>query len=397
VSEPTPKKNPLALPGGGSTNGPTSLRDRVRSLRLPDQPTGGGGRLGWLPWALAVLFAVSTAYLAVQVQTAPAVDPNARNDRLIEEQTKPGGGGPRGDVVFESKGNVVPFESILVSPLSGGMLVKLDIFEGKKVKQGELLGLIDDTEYRADYLNTKARLLEAEAKLLEMRNGNRPQEIEQVAASLQEAEALLKQCDAEYKRNMQIGPKVAGATDYDKARFTYETQMAKVRSYKAYLSLMEEGTRQEKIEAGEATVEQLRAELIKQKKRLDDCRVKAPVTGTILTKETAAGNFINPLAFNTNSALCKMADLSQLEIDLSIQEREIAKIEKGQKCRIRPDAYPDRLYHGEVSRVMPIADRGKGAVPVRVKVFVPEGEQGEYLKPEMSVFVSFLRTDKGKK
>ena len=52
--------------------------------------------------------------------------------------------------------------------LSGGMLIKLDIKEGQKVNKGEILGVIDDTEYRADYLNTKARLMEAEAKLEEM-------------------------------------------------------------------------------------------------------------------------------------------------------------------------------------------------------------------------------------
>ena len=43
-----------------------------------------------------------------------------------------------------------------------------------------------------------------------------------------------------------------------------------------------------------------------------------------------------------------------------------------------------------MSRLMPIADRAKGAVPVRVKVSVPAEEEGVYLKPEMGVTVSFL-------
>ena len=291
----------------------------------------------------------------------------------------------------------VPFEQILVSPLSGGMLIKLDIEEGKKVKQGQLLGAIDDTEYRADYLLTKARLAEAVAKLDEMVNGNRPQEIEQAQATHQESEELLRQYYAEFNRNelMKRGRSVVADTDYDKAKFAYATQIARVKMNKASLSMMIEGTRKEKIDAGKAVVDQLKAELLKQKKRLDDCQIRAPVDGTILTKETAAGNFVNPLAFTTNSAVCKMADLTNLEIDLTIQEREISKIVVGQRCRIRPDAYPDRIYDGKVSRIMPIADRGKGAVPVRVKVFVPPQEQGDYLKPEMSVFVTFLRAEKG--
>ena len=46
-------------------------------------------------------------------------------------------------------------------------------------------------------------------------------------------------------------------------------------------------------------------------------------------------------------------------------------------------------YKGTVSRLMPIADRAKGAVPVRVKVRVPGEEEGVYLKPEMGAVVSF--------
>src|SRR5215510_9793933 len=53
-----------------------SLRERVQSLRLPDRvDSGRGGRGGWLPWALCLLLAASTASLAARVYTAPANDP----------------------------------------------------------------------------------------------------------------------------------------------------------------------------------------------------------------------------------------------------------------------------------------------------------------------------------
>ena len=74
----------------------------------------------------------------------------------------------------------------------------------------------------------------------------------------------------------------------------------------------------------------------------------------------------------------------------SIQERDVSKIFKGQRCKVRSEAWPDRVYEGYVSRLMPIADRAKGAVPVRVKVQVPAQEEGVYLKPEMGAIVSFL-------
>ena len=115
-----------------------------------------------------------------------------------------------------------------------------------------------------------------------------------------------------------------------------------------------------------------------------------PVSGTILKKNAEEGNVVNPIAFNGSFSLCEMADLSDLEVDLSIQERDVARVFKGQKCKIRAEAYRERTYEGYVSRLMPIADRAKGAVPVRVKVPVPADEEGVYLKPEMGVNVSFL-------
>lgn len=107
---------------------------------------------------------------------------------------------------------------------------------------------------------------------------------------------------------------------------------------------------------------------------------------------------VNPAAFNVSANLCEMADLTQLEVDLSIQERDFARLGPRMECYILPEAYRNskaflakypKGYTGYISRVMPQADRGKGAIPVRVKIDVPANEQGTYLKPDMKVEVAF--------
>src|SRR5262249_47369072 len=106
-----------------------------------------------------------------------------------------------------------------------------------------------------------------------------------------------------------------------------------------------------------------------------------------------------------SASLCDMADLKTLEIDLSVQERDIANVKERQRCAIMPDAYKDDKeflgkhpggYRGYVSRLMPTADRAKGAVPVRVRVEkgeISDEEEGKYLRPDLSATVSFLRAD----
>src|SRR5262249_13464581 len=130
--------------------------------------------------------------------------------------------------------------------------------------------------------------------------------------------------------------------------------------------------------------------------RLDNCTIRAPVSGTILTKKAELGNLVNPLAFNASSGtVCEIADLSDLEVELDITERDVPKVIKGMPCRIRAEAFPDRVYGGKVDRLMPIANRAKGALPVRVKVTVPKNEEGVYLRPEMGAVVAFLQPEKG--
>ncbi len=74
---------------------------------------------------------------------------------------------------------------------------------------------------------------------------------------------------------------------------------------------------------------------------------------------------------------------------MPIPERDIGRIKPGQQGQVRTEAFPDRVYAGVVSRVMPVANRSQSAIAIRVKITVPQEEEGVYLKPEMIARVSF--------
>jgi multidrug resistance efflux pump len=152
---------------------------------------------------------------------------------------------------------------------------------------------------------------------------------------------------------------------------------------------MKAGPRDERIRGARAEVGQAQSEVVRARWQLNNCQIRAPIAGTILRKNAEQGNLVNPIAFNGSFSICDIADLSDLEVELNIQERDISRVYMGQSCTVRTDAFPDRVYQGKVSRLMPIADRAKGAIPVRVRVDVPKDEEGQYLKPEMSALVTF--------
>lgn len=372
------------------------LSERVRALQLPQEVESQGEASRRIAWLLCLILASSTSvfgYLAFHRNPgeSKAATGSLGTAAGAVKQSITEAIAPEGDVALESKGYIIPTQQILVSPKVSGMIVKLSIREGLRVKKGDVLAQLEDTDYQADHARASATLEAARQALLELERGYRPEEVAQAKAELAEAETQLVQLQAEWKRSNELRSRnVLSEQEYEMAESRYQAMSRRVERLQFALKLLETGPRLERIAMARAQVQQAEAELAKAKWKLDNCTILAPISGTILKKNSEEGNIVNPIAFNGSYSLCEMADLANLEVELSIQERDISQIFPGQECRIRAEAFPERIYHGVVSRLMPIADRAKGAIPVRVKVTVPSEEEGVYLKPEMGAIVSFL-------
>ncbi len=372
---------------------PTSLSDRVRSLRLPDQPRQAARRGSWIPWVLCLALAISTVVLAYQARNRSESAETKTNDTAAAPLAAGSSNNavPSGDVVLESKGNIVPVHQIQVSPKVSGMVEKLYIEEGKRVQKGDVLAELEKINYLANRDHAKAVLEEARQNLLVLTE-YRQREVDQCKARFDEATAQRKQLEIDYRRSLKLRPSGALADrDYEQAESAHQAMLQHENDLRISYELLRNGPRDNQIGVAKEKVAQAKADLVTAEWNLDNCTVRAPITGTILTKKAEEGNIVNPIAFNISASLCDMADLSDLEVDLTIQERDVAKVFKNQRCKLRPEAFPERIYDGYVSRLMPIADRAKGAVPVRVKVSVPKEEEGVYLIPEMGVIVSFFK------
>jgi multidrug resistance efflux pump len=316
-----------------------------------------------------------------------------------------------GDVGLESKGYIIPLHQIQVSPKVSGLIVNLrirdaqgkpikdengnELFleEGSRVKKDWILAELEDIDYKADRDHAQAALEEARQNLLELTEF-REKEIEQMKARWEETQAQREQLERDRARLRKL--RVANAVaeqELEKTTSDYLAMVRREKSLRLDYELLVKGPRDLRIEAAKRRIRQTDANLAKAQWRLDNCVIRAPISGTILTKIAEEGNIVNQLSYNLKGSLCDMADLADLEVDLSIQERDISRVFKGQRCKVRPEAYSDRVYDGAVSRLMPMADRAKGAVTVRVKLTVPRNEEGVYLKPDMGAVVSFMKNE----
>lgn len=385
------------------------LSERVKSLRMPEAGAPRRSRASWLPWGLcAILVGAMFWRGGLTSNSAPANSAGEPEADEASATASPGqslsAGTSRASsatgaetgrrVVLESKGYIIAAHQILVSPKVSGMVTRLTFEEGKRVKKGDVLAEIEDVDYRTDYAHAQGECELAHHKLLELEHGNRPEEIDQARAQLQESEANLITLEADWKRIQQLRQaKVATPADYDASMSRYQAMSRQIDRMRFGYKLMLAGSRKEKIDQAKADLQTTEANVEKAKWKLDNCKIRSPITGTILKKNAEEGNLVNPIAFSGSVSLCELADLSDLEVDLTVQERDVSNVFKGQRCMIRSEAYPDRVYKGVVSRLMPIADRAKGAIPIRVKLTVPREEEGVYLKPEMGAVVTFYAAE----
>lgn len=400
----------------------TSIDARVQSLKLNKSDRSSGERRGGIfPWMIVlVLLGLSGWLLSRDRQllakigietanaeaasnengspnstrpansdTAASSDPNT-NSSGVKEPTKQTQASS-GMIALESRGYVIAKHQVLVSPQVSGRILHLNIEEGRRVTKGEVLAEIERTEYNADVEQMRGLVMRNRAELEELERGARPQEIAGATADLQEQEEVLKQLESQYQRTKEaVKTKFASMSEYEQSQSSYFSTRRRVEKLRQTLDMMKEGPRKERIEMARAALVQSEANLAKAQWRLENCTIRAPISGTILKKNAEEGNLVNPVAFNGSFSVCDIADLSDLEIDLNIQERDVSKIFQNQECEVRSEAFPNRVYKGRVARLMPIADRAKGAIPVRVQVHVPEDEVGVYLKPEMSAVVVFF-------
>jgi HlyD family secretion protein len=385
-----------------SANG--DLVNRVQQLRLKDD-VGTTRRSGgsWLPWVLCGMLAITWAGVGVRwYKTAEPEQTTETNSNGAVAAPKTGGGsGPEavapGEIVFNLKGNLIPSLQIAVSPVDvAGEVIELSFKEGNRVKKSEVLAKLRDSRYRNELNAAKATHEAAVQRKLDLLPGAvRPEEEAELRAQLKETEANRLQAKQEFdrvKEQRQGGS--SSIQDLEKAEAALKTAEARVERMARTMDLLLKGARKERLLAADAEVATAKSRMEEAQRMLDNCVIRAPISGTILTKKADIGSLVSPMSFNVAASLCEIADLSKLEVEVDVPERQIAKVREKLDCVIYTDANESRMYRGYVDRVMPIADDSKNVVKVRVRIILPKGEQaGSFLKPKMSATVTAYNRD----
>lgn len=255
---------------------------------------------------------------------------------------------------------------VTVSALVPGTIASLRVDEGNRVGAGDTLLLLDQREYRLQVRQAEANLAAAEAQYRLAVTGPRDEDLKQAEAADESAQRDLVRM-RELRNTNSIPQKQLDDAEL-RATVAHQT-LAKLRN----------GSRPEEIEAMRARRDQAASQLELARKKLDDCSVTAPMSGTVLNRFVERGEFVG-----LGSALARIANLDEMDLMIYVPETQLPRVTIGQTARVTVDAFKDRTFEGKVVFISPTAEftpkniqtkdeRTKLMFGVKIRVANPDG------------------------
>jgi HlyD family secretion protein len=373
----------------------TVMDSELRSLKIDRSRKGRSRetrptvRLIAIAIVLAVLL-TALAYLWSRANAATVVE--TVRARVVQN----GSGASEGAVILNATGYIVAAHKIELASKVVGKVAWIGVEKGDRVKQGQTLVRLEDDEYRAQVMQAKGNLENLQARLAELQNGSRPEEILRAKADVESSKADLANARVNLERTRKlVQDGVMARQSLDDAQARYDAQAARTASLQRTADLAVLGPRHEQMDQVRGQIEQARGQLAFAETQLANTIIKAPVSGTILERNVEKGEFVTTGFVGDRGAkgyVVSLADLNDLKVELDINQNDFAKLDPRQKAVVTTDAYPDRKYDGIIDEISPEANRQKATVQVKVKVLNPD----DYLRPEMNASVAFLAKEQPK-
>lgn len=148
----------------------------------------------------------------------------------------------------------------------------------------------------------------------------------------------------------------------------------------AVIAKLSSETLQNSLEKSKLDYSDAKLNLESQQDQLDNYSITAPISGTVLTKNSKKGDTIDKT--NSSGSMMVIGDVSRLKFSLMVDELDITKVSIGQKVKITSDAVANTVFEGEISNLSMEGAASNGVTTYEATVVI--NNPGD-LKPSMNV------------
>jgi HlyD family secretion protein len=282
----------------------TGSRDIAATLGIDASAARHRRRRWWIVAAAAALLALPAGFWVF-------LRPTAEGLRYVTQEVR------RGDltITVTATGSLAPTNEVEVGSELSGIVKTVEVDFNDRVRVGQPLANLDPTKFQAEVLRSRAALESAQAMVLEAQ------------ATVREADLNLERL----RRLSALNARAVSPLDVDAA----EASLARARAGEA---------------SARAQVAEARATLKVDETNLTKTVIVSPVEGLVLTRsvdpgQTVAASLQAPVLFTLAE------DLTQMELQVDVDEADVGRVQEGQSATFTVDAYPEREFAAQITQV----------------------------------------------
>lgn len=240
-------------------------------------------------------------------------------------------------------GNLIAANQASLSFAITGRVKELPAPEGTRVKTGDLLAALDTSTLEFQLAQAKAALDLANANWNRTRQGPTVDDVIIAKANLDRAKIAVDQARAAYDRiGGSSNPFIATTTQ----ALNLQQAIAAYQGAVAQYNLTVNHPTQAETQAGLTAVAQAQAAYDLAKQNLNNARLIAPFDGTVVSIVPKIGE-----SAVANTPVLVLADLSQMQVLVNVDEATLTNLQIGQTTTISVDAFPDKLLTGRIKKI----------------------------------------------
>ena len=278
----------------------------------------------------------------------------------------------RGDLVIllKSPGEAFTEKKALIKAEVSGVVKEVKAEEGKHVRAGEVLVVLDEQSSRLRLEKAEAERL---SRLSEILLENQFGEPERKSPGSMTEELRLSNEEFE-KAASRLAMGKIGRAEFDKVRNTHE------------VLLIEAGLKKDEIQAAAKGLTQAEIEVAIARMEIDKTKVRAPFDGIVTGVKASIGESVSP-----GQGLFTLVDIREIRVEARVLESEIGRIKAGRKADLRFAAYPGRVFQGKVRAVSPVVDPETKTCGAHIVLDNPYGEIKPGMHAEVEIAAEVFR------
>lgn len=277
----------------------------------------------------------------------------------------------RGAIVaaVSATGTINPISTVIVGSQMSGLVKEIRVDFNSRVKAGDVVARLDDTQVRARLEGARADLAQAQAQVAvqQAQRLKNAADAERARAQLADVEAQMRRldlviADAEktFQRQAELNARgVASAVTLQQAKTALDTQraqrasaQAQIGSAKAAIAALEADAKVIEAQglAAQATAQQ-RGAVVKQiEVDLSNTEIRSPVDGVVVQRQIELGQTV-AASLQSPTLFLIAEDLARMEIYANIDETDVGRVREGQTVSFTVNAWPARTFEGRLKLV----------------------------------------------